>query len=176
MIMPIHVEFVVKCFNKPLFRFHVSCHVSSHIKAQLSQTSQHISALYAAATMLIKPVARHAWQAHAQTRGTASNSLEQLRLSWTAPKLSELLCCALSCSLMHSQTCAEVSHGNDSGDSWVLSRSPHWRAQPIANRCWTSSPANWLRSIAYCNIYQHIDRVLIHLETSCPKCLQVSGT
>ena len=117
---------------------HVSCHVSSHIEAQLSQTSQHISALYAAATMLIKPVARQAWQAQsAQIQGIASNSFEQLGLSWTAlscfqrhskafqsPTWSELVLIALlsSAELCHALSCSvkpvgEVSHGNASGDS-----------------------------------------------------------
>ena len=170
---------------------HVSCHVSSHIEAQLSQTSQHISALYAAATMLIKPVARQAWQAQsAQIQGIASNSFEQLGLSWTAlscfqrhskafqsPTWSELvwiallssaeLCWALSCSV---KLVGEVSHGNASGDSWVmLRRSLHWRAQPIANRCWTSSPGNWLHRIffqhiahiaSYCNILSKESRTI----------------
>ena len=99
---------------------------------------QHISALYAAATMLIKPVARQAWQAQsAQIQGIASNSFEQLGLSWTAlscfqrhskafqsPTWSELVLIALlsSAELCHALSCSvkpvgEVSHGNASGDS-----------------------------------------------------------
>lgn len=166
--MPINV----KCFNN--YSNVMSCLLSclfSHWGPTFSNISAHLSTIRGR---------NDADKARCQASLAGSkcsnprNSFEQLRTAWTQldssvmlptpfkslPKsnvvrtclnCSAELCWALSCSV---KLVGEVSHGNASGDSWVmLRRSPHWRAQPIANRCWTSAPGKWLHRI----FFQHID-------------------
>ena len=169
---------------------HVSCHVSSHIEAQLSQTSQHISALYAAATMLIKPVARQAWQAQsAQIQGIASNSFEQLGLSWTAlscfqrhskafqsPTWSELVLIALLSSVMLCQTCRwslpwQCFWGQLSHAKAIAPLASPAHSKPMLNFCAWEVAASYIFSTYWCRLH-----ILHHIATSCPKSLELSST